>query len=129
MREWMTSVLDTHYIIGSVVGPHPFPMIVRDFQSVIGEETKQQCLEQTQQLPDVVIACVGGGSNAAGMFYPFIQNESVELVGVEAGGRTNKYGDHAATLCYGSPGVLVRNIAIGEIVIGYAIAASPIKKP
>jgi tryptophan synthase beta chain len=105
-REWMATVADTHYIIGSVVGPHPFPMMVRDFQSVIGTETRQQALEQFGKLPEVVVACVGGGSNAAGMFYPFIDDESVELVGVEAGGRANKFGEHAATLNFGSPGVL-----------------------
>jgi len=105
-REWMASVADTHYIIGSVVGPHPFPMMVRDFQSVIGRETRAQCLEQTGKLPEVVVACVGGGSNAAGMFYPFVNDASVEIVGVEAGGRAGNYGDHAATLSFGSPGVL-----------------------
>src|SRR5919201_4929961 len=87
MREWMSTVEHTHYIIGSVVGPHPFPMMVRDFQSVIGEETKQQCLEQVGRLPDVIVACVGGGSNSAGMFFPFVGDAAVELVGVEAGGR------------------------------------------
>lgn len=106
MRDWMASVRDTHYIIGSVVGPHPFPRMVRDFQSVIGSETRQQCLEQEGRLPDVVVACVGGGSNAAGMFYPFASDPSVELVGVEAGGRGTQAGDHAATLCHGQPGVL-----------------------
>jgi tryptophan synthase beta chain len=106
MREWMATVQDTHYIIGSVVGPHPFPWMVRDFQSVIGRETRQQCLEQIGRLPDVVVACVGGGSNAAGMFYPFVADESVELVGVEAGGRGLHAGEHAATLGYGKPGVL-----------------------
>jgi tryptophan synthase beta chain len=106
MREWMSSVEHTHYIIGSVVGPHPFPMMVRDFQSVIGEETKQQCREQIGRLPDVVVACVGGGSNAAGMFYPFVDDVGVELVGVEAGGRGPTLGGHAATLSFGAPGVL-----------------------
>jgi tryptophan synthase beta chain len=106
MREWMSTVEDTHYIIGSVVGPHPFPMMVRDFQSVIGQETKEQSREQFGRLPDVVVACVGGGSNAAGMFYPFVSEPEVEIVGVEAGGRTSKYGDHAATISFGSPGVL-----------------------
>jgi len=106
MREWMATVETTHYIIGSVIGPHPFPMMVRDFQAVIGEETKQQSLDQIGRLPDVVVACVGGGSNAAGMFYPFINDKSVELVGVEAGGRTNEYGEHAATISQGKPGVL-----------------------
>ena len=106
MREWMSSVSDTHYIIGSVIGPHPFPMIVRDFQSVIGEETKVQSREQFGRLPDVVVACVGGGSNAAGMFYPFVNHPEVEMVGVEAGGHGPKLGGHAATLGYGMPGVL-----------------------
>jgi tryptophan synthase beta chain len=106
MREWMATVQTTHYIIGSVIGPHPFPMMVRDFQSVIGQETKEQSLEQIGRLPDVVVACVGGGSNAAGMFHPFINDTGVELVGVEAGGRAKKYGQHAATISYGTPGVL-----------------------
>jgi tryptophan synthase beta chain len=106
MREWMSSVESTHYIIGSVVGPHPFPEMVRDFQSVIGEETKHQSVEQFGRLPDVVVACVGGGSNAAGMFYPFVDETKVELVGVEAGGRAAQYGEHAATLSNGKPGVL-----------------------
>ncbi len=106
MREWMSSVEHTHYIIGSVVGPHPFPMMVRDFQSCIGEETKEQCLQQIGKLPEVVVACVGGGSNAGGMFYLFVDDAKVELVGVEAGGRGKMYGDHAATLNNGKPGVL-----------------------
>jgi tryptophan synthase beta chain len=105
-RDWMASVATTHYVIGSVVGPHPFPMMVRDFQSVIGRETKEQCQKEVGRLPDVVVACVGGGSNAAGMFYPFIGDHSVELVGVEAGGRGPREGDHAATLGFGRPGVL-----------------------
>lgn len=106
LRDWMGSVETTHYIIGSVVGPHPFPRMVRDFQSVIGRETKAQCLEQVGRLPDVVVACVGGGSNSAGMFYPFIDEAEVEIVGVEAGGRGRGPGQHAATLNFGSPGVL-----------------------
>jgi tryptophan synthase beta chain len=106
MRDWMASVETTHYIIGSVVGPHPFPVMVRDFQSVIGRETRAQCQEQTGRLPDVVVACVGGGSNSAGMFYPFVGDAAVELVGVEAGGRGEAPGGHAATLCHGRPGVL-----------------------
>jgi len=106
MRDWMSSVGDTHYILGSVVGPHPFPMIVRDFQSVIGREAVAQCQEQAGRLPDVVVACVGGGSNAAGMFYEFVPHEGVELVGVEAGGRSDKAGEHASPLTYGRPGVL-----------------------
>jgi len=106
LRDWMASVENTHYILGSVVGPHPFPMMVRDFQSVIGREARQQCLEQTGRLPDAVVACVGGGSNAAGMFCPFIDDADVELLGVEAGGRGQAAGDHAATLSRGRPGVL-----------------------
>ena len=106
MRDWMASVENTHYILGSVVGPHPFPMIVRDFQSVIGREARSQCLEQTGRLPSEVVACVGGGSNSAGIFYPFVDDEGVELTGVEAGGRGPKPGDHASTLSYGAKGVL-----------------------
>ncbi|MEX2138572.1 MAG: tryptophan synthase subunit beta [Pirellulales bacterium] len=106
MRDWMTSVENTHYILGSVVGPHPFPQIVRDFQSVIGRETIEQSRSQLGRLPDVVIACVGGGSNAAGMFHPFIEHADIELIGVEAGGRSCEPGEHASPLSYGSPGVL-----------------------
>jgi tryptophan synthase beta chain len=106
MREWMSSVETTHYILGSVVGPHPFPVIVRDFQSVIGKETIEQSRRQLGHLPTLVVACVGGGSNAAGMFYPFVEHPEVELVGVEAGGRSEKAGDHASPLTYGQPGVL-----------------------
>jgi len=106
LRDWMQSVRDTHYIIGSVVGPHPFPMMVRDFQSVIGQETRRQCLEQLGRLPDCVVACVGGGSNSAGMFHPFIDDADVALVGVEPGGRGTLPGQHAATLNLGSHGVL-----------------------
>ncbi len=106
MRDWMASVEDTHYLLGSVVGPHPFPRLVRDFQSVIGRETRQQCLDQMGRLPDEVIACVGGGSNAAGMFYPLIGDESIDLTGVEAGGKSSLQGEHASPLSYGAPGVL-----------------------
>lgn len=106
MRDWMSSVESTHYIIGSVIGPHPFPMMVRDFQSVIGRETRDQCNQAIGRLPDCVVACVGGGSNAAGMFFPLVEDDSVRLVGVEAGGRGNAAGDHASPLSYGSPGVL-----------------------
>ena len=105
-RDWMATVENTHYIVGSVVGPHPFPMMVRDFQSVIGREARQQCLEQLGQLPTEIVACVGGGSNAAGIFYPFIKDETVTLVGVEAGGRGPERGEHASTLTHGRPGVL-----------------------
>ncbi len=106
MRDWMGSSAGTHYTIGSVVGPHPFPMMVRDFQAVIGRETRGQCLEKLGRLPDSVVACVGGGSNAAGMFYPFLDDEAVVLVGAEAGGRGPKSGDHASSLTQGRPGVL-----------------------
>lgn len=106
MRDWMASVETTHYILGSVVGPHPFPMIVRDFQSVIGIEARAQCLEATGRLPDEVIACVGGGSNSAGIFYPFVEDYDVALTGVEAGGRGPAPGDHASSLTYGVKGVL-----------------------
>ncbi len=106
MRDWMGSVGETHYILGSVVGPDPFPRIVRDFQSVIGRECRAQCLDRLGRLPDAVVACVGGGSNAAGIFWPFVDDASVRLVGVEAGGRGPAAGQHAAPLSHGSPGVL-----------------------
>jgi len=106
MRDWMSSVGDTHYILGSVVGPHPFPMIVRDFQCVIGRETIQQSQERFGRLPDAVVACVGGGSNAAGMFFPFVAETDVPLIGVEAGGLDDQPGRHASSLTYGKPGVL-----------------------
>ncbi len=106
MRDWMSSVADTHYILGSVVGPHPFPVIVRDFQAVIGRETITQSQERFDRLPDAVVACVGGGSNAAGMFYPFVAQTDVPLIGVEAGGENDTPGRHASSLTYGKPGVL-----------------------
>lgn len=106
IRDWVSNVTTTHYLIGSAVGMHPYPMIVRDFQSVIGLEARQQCLEQTGQLPDYVVACVGGGSNSIGTFHPFIEDESVRLVGVEAAGEGINSGKHAATLSAGSVGVL-----------------------
>ena len=106
MRDWMASVETTHYIIGSVIGPHPFPRMVRDFQSVIGREAREQSLARLGRLPDAVIACVGGGSNAAGMFFPFVEDQGVRLIGVEAGGRSPQPGQHAAPLSHGSPGVL-----------------------
>ena len=106
MRDWMSSVDTTHYILGSVVGPHPFPMIVRDYQSVIGTEAIEQSKTKFNRMPDCVVACVGGGSNAAGIFYPFANQTDVELIGVEAGGRGNTNGAHASSLSYGSPGVL-----------------------
>ncbi|AGX05020.1 MULTISPECIES: tryptophan synthase subunit beta [Bacillaceae] len=106
LRYWVANVSDTHYILGSVMGPHPFPMIVRDFQSVIGAETKQQYLEKEGKLPDAVVACIGGGSNSMGMFYPFIKDKSVRMYGVEAAGLGVDTGNHAASLTKGKPGVL-----------------------
>ncbi|MAL96856.1 MAG: tryptophan synthase subunit beta [Alteromonadaceae bacterium] len=109
MRDWVTNVDDTFYIIGTVAGPHPYPMLVRDFQAVIGRETRAQHLEKTGKLPDALVACVGGGSNAIGLFYPFMQDESVEMYGVEAGGEGIETGRHAAPLNAGRPGVLHGN--------------------
>ncbi len=109
MRDWVTNVDDTFYIIGTVAGPHPYPLLVRDFQSVIGRETREQSLRQAGKLPDALVACVGGGSNAIGMFYPFLTDESVELYGVEAGGLGIDTGKHAAPLSAGRPGVLHGN--------------------
>ena len=106
LRDWVTNVKTTHYVIGSVVGPHPFPTIVRDFQKVIGEETKEQILQKEGRLPDAIVACVGGGSNAMGIFYPFIEHEEVKLIGVEAGGLGLESGKHASSLVGGTVGVL-----------------------
>ncbi len=106
MRDWVTHVENTFYIIGSVAGPHPYPMMVRDFQSVIGHEAKTQMLEMFGRQPDALIACVGGGSNAMGLFYPYIEEKNLRLIGVEAGGMGIATGKHAATLCVGKPGVL-----------------------
>jgi len=106
LRDWVTNVQTTYYLIGSVVGPHPYPMIVRDFQSVIGYELKEQIMQKEGRLPDALVACVGGGSNAIGTFYPFIDDETVKMVGVEAAGRGIESGKHAASLCAGSEGVL-----------------------
>jgi tryptophan synthase beta chain len=105
MRDWVTRVRDTYYCIGSVVGPHPYPMMVRDFQSVIGAEARKQILQREGKLPDLLVACVGGGSNAMGLFYPFLDT-NVSMVGVEAGGKSHRPGDHGAALCKGRPGVL-----------------------
>ncbi len=109
MRDWVTNVEDTFYILGTVAGPHPYPMMVRDFQSVIGEECKLQMPEMIGRQPDAVIACVGGGSNAMGIFYPYIKDEKVRLIGVEAAGEGLASGKHAASLCAGTPGVLHGN--------------------
>ena len=106
LRDWVTNVDDTYYIIGSVTGPHPYPMIVRDFNAVVGQEIIKQSQELFQQLPDAVVACVGGGSNAMGAFYPFINEKDVRLIGVEAGGKGVETGEHAAPLNDGTPGVL-----------------------
>ena len=106
MRDWVTNVDDTHYIIGSVAGPHPYPMLVRDFQAVIGVEARAQCLEAEGRLPDLLVACVGGGSNAMGLFHPFVDDDGVDIVGVEAGGEGLATGRHAAPLNAGTPGVL-----------------------
>ncbi len=109
MRDWVSNVDDTFYIIGTVAGPHPYPVLVRDLQSIIGREARQQCLETTGKLPDVLVACVGGGSNAIGLFHPFLQDSSVRLIGVEAGGLGLQTGRHAAPLSDGRPGVLHGN--------------------
>jgi tryptophan synthase beta chain len=106
IRDWVTNVQTTHYLIGSVVGPHPYPMMVRDFQSVIGTESREQMLEVEGRLPDYAVACVGGGSNAMGLFHPFFNDADVKLVGVEAAGEGLGSGKHAATLSGGRPGVL-----------------------
>jgi len=128
LRDWTTNVRTTYYLLGSVVGPHPYPMIVRDFQRVIGQETKKQILEQERRLPDAIIACVGGGSNAIGIFYDFIDDD-VKLFGIEAGGKGIRTGKHAATLCVGSEGVLhgARSYLLqdkfGQILSTHSIAA------
>jgi len=106
IRDWVSNVESTFYCIGSVVGPHPYPMMVRDFQAIIGQETRAQHLEKEGRLPEAIVACVGGGSNAMGIFAPFLGEESVRLFGVEAGGRSSDPGEHAATLTCGSPGIL-----------------------
>jgi tryptophan synthase beta chain len=106
MRDWLQNIENTHYIIGSVVGPHPFPLIVRDFQKVIGEETKSQLKEIENNVPDYLVACVGGGSNAIGLFYPFIDSENVKMFGIEAAGKGIASGEHAATLQVGTVGIL-----------------------
>ena len=106
MRDWITNFKNTHYVIGSVVGPHPYPMIVRDFQSVIGKETKRQILQKEKRLPDYLIACVGGGSNSLGLFHPFYNDRNVKFIGVEAGGKGINTKFHASTLCKGEKGIL-----------------------
>jgi tryptophan synthase beta chain len=129
MRDWVTNVDSTHYIIGTVAGPHPYPMLVRDFQSVIGREARAQCLEATGRRPDLLVACVGGGSNAIGLFHPFIEDAGVRMVGVEAGGVGLATGRHAAPLSAGVPGVLHGNRTYlmededGQIVETHSISA------
>ena len=129
MRDWVTNVDRTFYIIGTVAGPHPYPMMVRDFQCVIGHEARGQIQELTGRLPDAVLACVGGGSNAIGIFHPFIPDESVRLIGVEAAGHGLESGKHAATLCAGRPGVLHGNRTYllqdenGQIIETHSISA------
>ena len=129
MRDWVSNVDDTFYIIGTVAGPHPYPVLVRELQSVIGREARRQCLETTGNLPDVLVACVGGGSNAIGLFHPFLQDESVRLIGVEAGGLGLDTGRHAAPLSAGKPGVLHGNRSYlmedehGQILPTHSISA------
>ena len=129
MRDWVTNVEDTHYLLGTVAGPHPFPTMVRDFHKIIGEEAREQVLALTGRLPDAVLACVGGGSNAIGIFYRFISDEGVRLIGLEAGGDGVETGRHAATITGGSPGVLhgtrsyVLQDANGQTVESHSISA------
>ncbi len=129
LRDWVTNVDDTFYIIGTVAGPHPYPVMVRDFQTVIGREAREQILAMTGRLPDALIACVGGGSNAIGLFHPFIDDQSVRMYGVEAGGDGIETGRHAAPLCAGRPGVLHGNRTYlmedddGEIIETHSISA------
>lgn len=129
MRDWVTNIDDTFYIIGTVAGPHPYPAMVRDFQAVIGRESKQQCQEMTGKLPDALVACVGGGSNAIGLFYPFIDDATVKIYGVEAAGDGVETGRHSAPLCAGKPGVLHGNRTYlmadedGEIIETHSISA------
>jgi tryptophan synthase beta chain len=129
MRDWVTNVDDTFYIIGTVAGPHPYPAMVRDFQTIIGREARAQILEQADRLPDALIACVGGGSNAMGLFYPFLDDEDVAMYGVEGGGEGVESGRHAAPLCAGSPGVLHGNRTYlmedqdGQIIETHSVSA------
>jgi len=129
MRDWVTNISNTYYLVGSVAGPHPYPLMVRNFQRVIGEETRSQIIEQAGRLPDYVIACVGGGSNAMGMFHPFIEEWDVKLIGVEAAGLGLDTGRHAATLSRGRPGVLHGSLSYllqdddGQVVPVHSISA------
>jgi tryptophan synthase beta chain len=128
LRDWVANVRETYYLIGSVVGPHPYPLIVRDFQSVIGKETRAQVMKKEGRLPDTIVACVGGGSNAMGIFYPFVKDD-VELIGVEAGGEGIETGKHSATLCAGEAGVLHGTLsyllqdAEGQVLPTHSISA------
>ncbi|MBF0264507.1 MAG: tryptophan synthase subunit beta [Gammaproteobacteria bacterium] len=129
MRDWVTNIDDTFYIIGTAAGPHPYPAMVRDFQSIIGREAKQQILAQEGRLPDALVACIGGGSNAIGLFYPFIDDKSVKIYGVEAAGKGLETGEHAAPLCAGKPGVLHGNRTYlmedrnGQIIPTHSVSA------
>ena len=129
IRDWVTNVETTHYILGSVAGPHPYPMLVRDFHAVIGEESKQQCQDAFGRLPDVLMACVGGGSNAMGLFHPFVQDTSVRLIGVEAAGDGVATGRHAATITEGRAGVLHGAMSLllqdgdGQVMEAHSISA------
>jgi tryptophan synthase beta chain len=129
LRDWVTNVDNTFYIIGTVAGPHPYPAMVRDFQAIIGREAKEQILEATGRLPDALVACVGGGSNAIGLFYPFLEDKSVKMYGVEAAGDGVETGRHSAPLCAGRPGVLHGNRTYlmadddGEIIETHSISA------
>jgi tryptophan synthase beta chain len=129
LRDWVTNVRTTHYILGSAVGPHPYPMMVRDFQSVIGVEARAQILEAEGRLPDTLVACVGGGSNSIGLFYPFLADRSVQMIGVEAGGRGDLPGMHCSSLGKGTPGVLHGTLsyllqdAHGQVAQTHSIAA------
>ena len=129
MRDWVTNVENTFYIIGTVAGPHPYPMMVRDFNSVVGRELRTQMPEEIGRQPDAILACVGGGSNAIGVFYPYIEDKNVRLIGVEAGGLGLASGKHAATLCAGKPGVLHGNRTYliqdenGQIIETHSISA------
>ncbi|MEZ5920817.1 MAG: tryptophan synthase subunit beta [Parvularculaceae bacterium] len=129
LRDWVTNVADTYYLIGTAAGPHPYPRLVRDFQSVIGDEAKAQMMEAEGRLPDVVMACIGGGSNAIGLFHPFLDDPDVEIIGVEAAGRGLETPDHAASLSGGRPGVLHGNRTYllqdedGQILEGHSISA------
>ena len=129
IRDWVTNVENTHYILGSVAGPHPYPMIVRDFHRVIGEETRSQCAEKWGGLPDILLACVGGGSNAMGLFTEFVKDSSVRLIGVEAAGESVISGKHAATLTQGRPGILHGAMSYllqdteGQVVEAHSISA------